>query len=246
MVMKRFFRLSTHTLSLSVSLLLAPACDRSEEPDAALQATPEPFSAFVVYVADGVWDPADPDAIPPTLEEIQRDLWGFDDGQIQAYEQEAAAFFLTRFGIDLADPALADSILYTPFGCDPRLGYRVVTMAGHTVDPEGWPMCDAGYLLTIIDPEGLDLGGEFAGQRAPAGTAMAFGRYTFETEREETVTVAFRSLTPYVNDPWGAATIRCEIDSPQLGSGQANLVFKLDQTGDGRFAAMIRNVLTFD
>lgn len=243
--MRRINKLSS---VLALALTLSAGCDQPDadaDADAATP-TPEPYSGFVVYVADGVWDPADPNYTLPTLPDAQRELWGFSDADIQQYELDAAAFYSERFGIDVNDPANAERLMYAPFGCDPRLAYRVVTMAGRTVPPQGWPVCDAGYLLTIIDPAGFELGGEFVGLTAPAGASMAFGRYHIETDTDEALTIAFKSLSPYVNDPYGIAAIRCDLDSPQLGKGQANLVFKLDQTPTGEFALMIRNVLTFD
>ncbi len=222
--------------------LLMTACDA---PDAAAPApTPEPFAGFIVYVADGVWNPATSEP-PLTLEQTQRERWGLSDAEIASYRAEAAAFYEQRFGVDIDDPANAERVHVLSFGCDPRLAYRVVTMAGREVPPEGWPICDAGYLVTITDPNGFELGGEFAGLHAPVGASMSFGRYQIDTGGEP-LDVAFRSLTPYVSDPYGAAAIRCEIDSPQLGVGEANLVFKLDQLPSGEFALMIRNVLTFD
>jgi hypothetical protein len=207
---------------------------------------PDPWSGFIVYVADGQWNPADPNFVAPTLEDVQRERWGLDDAGIAQFEQDATAFFVARFGIDIADPANAERLLITRFGCDPRIGYRVVMMADHVVPPEGWPMCDAGINVTVLDPAGFELGGELAGLSAPAGASMAYGRYQFETERGETIDVAFRAIAPYVNDPYGAAVIRCEIDSPQLGSGEAHLAYKFEQTPAGEFAVLIRNVLTFD
>jgi predicted enzyme related to lactoylglutathione lyase len=245
-MMLRIYRLPL-LLCAPLALALGAACDPSnEDADASVRQPPEPYSEVVVYVADGVYNPADPSVVPPTLEQNQRELWGLSDAEIAQYEVDAFAFYSERFGIDVDDPANADRLSLTRFGCDPRLAYRVVMMAGRVVPPEGWPVCDAGYLLTITDPEGVELGGEFQGQTAPVGASMAFGRYHIETDTDEAITISFRAISPYIADPYGNSAIRCELDSPQLGEGEANLVFRLDQRPSGEFAFSIRNVLNFD
>ena len=227
--------------TLSVALLFV-GCDAADEE--LLGAPPAPYTGLIVYVADGVWDPAGPDDPSLTLAETQREVWGLSEAEIEAFEAETTAFYAQRFGIDLDLDAPDASVQIRSFGCDPRLAYRVVAMAGREVPPEGWPVCDAGYLLTVVDPDGLELGGELAGSIAPAGASMAFGRYQIETDAEP-LTVAFKAVTPYLSDPYGDSAIHCELDSPELGHGEAYLVFSLDQLMSGEFAVTIRNVLTF-
>lgn len=229
---------------LIAGLMAVSGCDRAADDEPG--APPEPYSAMLVYVADGAWDPALVDEDTLSLERTQREVWGLEDADIDAFESEVRGFYSQRFGLDVDDPEAGERFVITTYGCDPRLAYRVVVMSEREVPPAGWPVCDGGYLLTIIDPEGVQLGGEFEGQVAPPGASMAFGRYHIETDTGEVLSIGFRSLTPYVSDPWGNASIRCELDSPELGTGVANLVYRLDQLESGEFTLMIRNVLTFD
>ena len=231
-------------LCLCLALTLLASCDEGTEDKAS--ATPDSYSALLIYVADGVWNPADAAAAEATLERAQREVWGLSDEQIAAYELETKGFFVERFGLDLDDPANAERLQLIPFGCDPRIAYRVVTMAGRSVPAEGWPLCDAGYLLTVIAPEGVELGGDFEGRLAPSGSTFAYGRYYIDAGAEQDMRIDFRSITPYLADPFGVSAIRCEVDSAELGSGEANIVYKLDQLPDSQFQVMVRNVLTFD
>ena len=225
--------------------LTTAACDGGDAPAPALAEAPAPYTNYLVFVADGVWNPADPSYTPQPLEEVQRELWGFDDEEIEAYAAKAAAFYLERFGVDILDPANAERVSVTEAGCDMRLAYRVVTMAGRAVPPEGWPLCSPGFTVAVTDPAGFELGGDWDGVLAPVGSSMTFGRYHIDTG-DEPLIINFEAMSPYISDPFGNIVIRCAIDNPELGSGQANLALRIDQTTAGDISVQFRNVLTFD
>jgi hypothetical protein len=236
--------MTTTPRTVILAALLSFACDEGSDPTHAAPA-PAGYSDYLVYIGDGSWDPADPSYTPPTLADIQRDLWKYSDAEVQQFEADAAAFFLARFGVDVDDPANAERIVFGPALADPRALYRVVTMAEREVPPEGWPVSDAALLVTIVDPAGFELGGEFAGVTAPAGSTMTFGRYHITTDTGEAIEIDFRSLAPYTIDAFGAAVVRCEVSSALLGEGEGNAMFRLSQGLDGTFSVTIRNVLTF-
>jgi hypothetical protein len=231
-------------MALLLGSLSVIACDDRQDP---VNATPAPngYSNLVVFLGDGTWDPADPNFTAPTMEEVQREKWGFSDAEIQQYEADAKAFFVERFGLDVDDPANADRLLWTPYAADPRMRYRVVSMANHVVPAEGWPVTDSAFLLSVVDPAGFELGGEFAGVMVPVGTRVTYGRYWFDTGEGDPISIDFRSIHPYGVDAFGVIPVRCELSSEQLGSGIANATGLLSQEPGGNFSLSAGNVLTF-
>ena len=236
---------------LALALLVIPSagCDAgsdSSTDSAAAAPAPDDYDHYIVYVAGGDYDPNDPDNPQPTLEQIQREVWGFSDAEIEAFEADAKAFYLERFGIDADDPANAERILLTTFTADPRARYRVATMSEHEVPTEGWPVSDGALNLVIVDPEGFELGGEFEGQHAPAGSFLSFGRYDIHLDDGEQLPIYFKSVSPIVVDPYGLGAFLCDLSSETLGEGQAYGVYQLTQQLDGTISAYGRNVLTFE
>jgi hypothetical protein len=234
-------------LALTLTSLLVVACDDGNRGDDPIGAAPAPddYSSYIVFIGDGTWDPADPSFTAPTMAEIQRELWNFSDAEIEQYEVEAKAFFAARFGIDIDDPANAERITFTSYAADPRMRYRIVTMANRVVPQEGWPVSDAAFLLIVADPAGFELGGEFAGFTVPAGTTMTYGRYHIDTGDGEPLLIDFQSLSPYALDAFGVGAIRCELFSDELGTGEANAAYRLIQKPDGNLELTASNVLTF-
>jgi hypothetical protein len=231
-------------IALTLTSILATACDDGKEPVNATPA-PEGYSNLIVFIGDGVWDPTDPNFVAPTMEEVQREYWGFSDADVQQYEADAKGFFLTRFGIDVDDPANADRILFIPYAADPRMGYRVVSMANRVVPAEGWPVIDAAYIVTIVDPAGFELGGDFAGVTVAADTRVTIGRYYIDTGEGDPLLIDFQSVSPYNLDPFGLGAIECELSSEQLGAGEAYAAYRLGQQPSGDFALTASTVLTF-
>jgi hypothetical protein len=236
-------KLSIVTAGLFALIL---GCDGGTSDDRAAAPPPDDYAHFIVLIADGTWDPADPDYHVPTLEEIQRDTWKFSDDDIARYEIDAKEFFVSRFGIDVDDPANADRMDFGPLVIDPRAGYRVVSMSNRAVPPAGWPLIDGSYVVTITDPEGLELGGEAAGIVAPVGSLLSYGRYAIATDDGEIIPIDFRSITPIVTAAGGLTVLQCELSSPEFGSGEAYAVGRQSQTTSGEFSFEIRNVLTFE
>jgi hypothetical protein len=155
-------------------------------------------------------------------------------GDIQQFEADAKAFFFDTYGIDVDDP-----IFFSPQAVDPRARYRVVSMTDRVVT-------DSAYILTIVDPAGFELGGEFVGIVAPVGASMAYGRYHIDTGEDEPIMIDLQSVSPYVTDPFGMVALRCDVFSEQLGSGESYVSGRYLQEPDGDFVTRINNVLTFE
>lgn len=206
---------------------------------------PENYSTFIVYVADGSWDPADTSYVPPTLEELQRDSWGWGDAEIATFEADAKAFFNSRFGIDVDDPANEGRLTFVPVVLEPRARYRVVTMSDRDVPPEGWLLSDGSFQVVFQDPAGYELGGDLPGIVVPAGGFLTWGRYQIETG-DEPIEIWFKSLSALVADATGLGSFRCELESEDYGAGISFGVFRQIQDTNGDIAFDIRNTLTFE
>src|SRR3990172_5517000 len=90
--------------------------------------TPDGFDKFLVYMAAGVYDPDEPNAL--TAETFQREIMGRSDEEIAQDRAAAIAFFNQRFGLNLTDPGglftsfTDNGVQFIPFMFDPRNEYR--------------------------------------------------------------------------------------------------------------------------
>ena len=259
--MKTPLQRSLRTLMLCAPLAsaaLVSACEGGSGGDGDAGADgaslPTEFAQYLVYVADGVYDPADPNWEEVTLEDVQRGDWGWNDQQIADFEQDAKDFFLERFGVDVDDPANEGRFHFAPVLLEPRARYRVTTMGGRDVGPEGWLLSDGAWQVIFDDPDGYELGGTLPGYVVPATGFLVYGYYQIvPTEGEgEPFFIGFKSFSPLITDPTGLGVFRCQIwaDPGELSeeahSGVAHGVFRLHQEDDGMTSFNIRNVLTFD
>ncbi|MBK8258927.1 MAG: hypothetical protein IPK82_40490 [Polyangiaceae bacterium] len=207
---------------------------------------PADYSGYLTFVADGSFDPADPNYTPPTLEDVMRDTFKLTDEEAVQVEAGAKAFFISRFGVDVDDPANQTRIFYLRSAVDPRANYRAVTFSGYNVPEEGFVMRDIGFGAVVTDPAGFDLGGEFAGIHVPPGTTLSYGRYRVQVSDTEAVEIGFAASAPGVPDMLGNTAFRCDLDSEVLGKGDASLVVNIGQDPNGLVHWHIRNVLLFN
>lgn len=216
--------------------------------------TPDGFDKYLVYMAAGVYDPADPDFVPPSGDFFQREIMGRTDEEIEEDKDNAIAFFAERFGIDVEDPA--SGVMFISFMLDPRNEYRAYTISRAGVPPSGYVVRDGGYMVSVMNPAGIDLGGEFAGTHVPMGSIVVFGDYNIKRGKQKhghrhghgknkNIIIHYQSLLPILppND-LGVMPFICEITS-EWGTGRAQGISASITLGDGRTHANIRNVLTF-
>ena len=113
--------------------------------------------------------------------------------------------------------------------------------------PEGWEVFDSNYSFLVVAPEGVELGGEFAGVRVPPGTILTFGDYVIvDANQVVQVRIRFKALRPLIpHSKSGMTLIECEADSPTLGAGLAVGVGIFGGSPDGRVRASGRNTITF-
>ncbi len=215
------------------------------------QGSPYPagFDGFVVAMIDTVIDPAEM-VFDGNI--FFQDILGMTPAETDAFEAEAVAFFEQRFGLNADDPRLSLTRAYV----NPELNYRVHHIAGRKIPPEGWALLDGSINLTVVDPAGVTLGGEFAGVHVPAGTLFPYGLYVIQPESpsqgsrisdttlSKPLLIHFRGFEPMLTGPTGASTLRCQLFSEDFGNGLAQGIFVAQPLPGGTVRVAARNVMT--
>lgn len=211
---------------------------------------PAGYQKFLVYMANGTYDPDDPNYTPPTGEFFQKQIMGRSDAQIADQRAQALAFFKQRFGLD---PANGD-VEITPFMFDPRNNYRAYVVGGETVPSTGWVVRDGGFNATVTTDTVLHgTYGGAAGKTVPAGTSVVFGDYNIDRRNrgghsQPPLLLHYQSQQPIsVPDQDGIQHFRCELIDPvtgQHGVAQGVIAPPRD-AGGNQIQVGIRNVITF-
>lgn len=223
--------------------------------------TPEPYSEYLVMVANGVFEPGPHPDVPGCGmlgifcdgDYFQEQIMERSPAEIAEQEAEAKAWFARRFGIDVDDPANADRVEFSTFMADPRWNYRVYTWSGRNVPSEGYEIRDGGWAVRIIDPAGYTLGGELDGVRVEQGDMAVFGNYNIVAtnpagESEEPVVLHYRAGSFMEINDIGNMYIDCQISRDGFADGQEGKAQGLaGATFDdvGRVHLTSRNIVTF-
>ncbi|MEE9355677.1 MAG: hypothetical protein V3U75_08830 [Methylococcaceae bacterium] len=171
-----------------------------------------------------------------------KNTMGLSEEEIEMSREKALAFYKKRFGLDIDDP----KVYFTGFQIDPAAGYKVIMATGKRNHlGKGYPIVDGGWAYAVVDPEGLDLGGEFEGTHVPAGTMFAFGNYVIKRGRgRKDLVLSYKSRGPM--QPVGTGgVINCEVSHPKFGEGVGWGYFEFHELANGQVSAQVRNVLTF-
>lgn len=220
--------------------------------------TPVGHDKYMVLMANGRYNPTDTNYQAPDYDHFTRDIMGWDDQQITAFEQRAQTFFRERFGVDVTAADLAGRVMMVPFMLDPRWEYRLYNSSGEQVPPEGWVVRDGGYQLVVVDPAGIDLGGEFLGQHAAPGAVAAFGKFNISrgpgnSHRHDDLVIHYQSREPVLHNSGfplhrtgtGALIAPFEVFHPDYGAGWGFAHIFEQNHPDGRRQTNNRNVMTF-
>jgi hypothetical protein len=213
-------------------------------------ANPAGYQKFLVYLANGTYDPNDPSYTAPTGEFFQKQIMGRTDAEIAEQRAQALAFFKQRFGLDPANGDVAISMSMF----DPRNEYRAYVVGGETVPSTGWVVRDGGFNATVTRDTVLHgTYGGAAGKPVPTGTAVTFGDYNIDRRgpgghSRPPLLLHYQSQFPIsVADQDGVRTFRCELIDPvtgQHGIAQGVIAPPRD-AGNGEIQISIRNTLTF-
>ncbi len=171
-------------------LMLGPGAQAREPKDrisSIFHPLPEGFAMYLTFMGTGLYDWNSPHPeIPGCFQQLCvgeyffDEILGLDDSEKRAWHNEALAFWSGRFGIDPYDPAWEGRVNAIPFFADPRNDIRAYSMAGTRIHREGWTVLDGGWLLIVTDPEGVELGGEYAGLHVGPNTVMGHGKYLIQ------------------------------------------------------------------
>jgi hypothetical protein len=245
-------------LSLVMLFSAGVAQSRNHKQDYTIYGTPVGHDKYMVLMANGIYDPNDPNYTPPDFEIFARDIMGWDDAEIAANQEKAKAFFARRFGIDPESPEHAGRVMMVPFMIDPRWQYRVYNSSGNYVPRQGWVIRDGGFQLIALDTNGVDLGGEFAGVHAPQGAIAAFGEYNILVEpalhkTPRKIVIHYESRKPVLQnsgfplDRSGKGTLIAPLDvyHPEWGHGWAFAHITDEVLPDGKQQTNNRNIVTF-
>jgi hypothetical protein len=231
-------------------------------------APPDPhgFNDYAVFMATGTV-PFEPHPIPEISgcggfifcdgKYFHEVIMGRDATEIDQEAAKAKEYFLDRFGIDVDNPALAGRVDFSSFYLDPRANYRIYTMAGEKIPAHGWEIRDGGFVALVIDPEGVELGGEFTGSglAIQPGGMLVYGNYNIQKTNSHgkpkgEIVYSYRSDMPMIVNDWGELVVNCQIsidgftDGEHDGKAQGmGLPLVPDAHG---FTLSWRNVLTLD
>ncbi len=220
---------------------------------------PAGFDHYILYMGTGVFDPFNPEPRPGVTgcaglfcdgNYFNKEVMKRTDAEIESLEVEAKAFFLTRFGIDVDDPDLQGRVILKRWGMNPDFEYRAYQISGMKVPPEGYRVRDGGWYMQITDPDGVPLGGEFAGTHGPANSFFFFGHYNIQIEKhghkhDEEIVIPYKALTPVTPQPDGSFLIRCELNHPEWGGGIVQGQVANITLPNGMVKGNGRNVVTF-
>ena len=207
--------------------------------------TPDEFSKVMMFMANGQTGLDGGEVFD--FDEFQFEVMGRSQAEVDQNLQDAKDFYLQRFGLDVDnDPGL----FLQPFALSRDARYRAYMISDDRVPSAGWEVRDGGYALVVVDPAGRTLGGEFAGQFAPAGSVAAFGDYNILKVNHGgqafgEIVMSYRSQVMIQPEADGTVTFACLLSSDEYGEGLAQGSARTVVDGDGVLTYNYRNVLTF-
>ena len=213
-------------------------------------------SAMFVLMANGAYDPEDPDFTPPDFDYFVNEIMQWSDEEITMFEADAKAFFIEKFGVDVEDPLYVGRVMMVPFMLDPRWEYRAYHSTEEKIPGRGWVVRDGGFQLVAIDPNGVELGGEFHGRHVPQGAIAAFGIFNIARQtKSETSELIFHyqsrepvvqnSGFPLQRDGNGVLIAPFDIFSDEYGHGWGFGHIWDTVNGTNTLQTNNRNIITF-
>lgn len=206
--------------------------------------TPTDLDKMLVYISTSPFTPVDGtflvDGMNGNGMHFQKDILKRTDSEIAQNKIDAINFFGNRFGINVTDPR----VHFMGYEILPELQYRAVMISGEEVPASGWPVHDGGWMVVVMDPQGIDLGGEFPGTHASPGTMFVYGNYLV-SKKPAPLLLNYQAKKPIVLDADGAFEVACEIFSKKYGHGQAIGGTLPVALPNGQMLINTRNVITF-
>lgn len=221
--------------------------------------SPSDFNKLSIYMATGLFDPNVSSPLPGVTgctgvfcdgEFFQYNISHRTPAQVAAIESGAKQYFLDQFGINVDDPALANRVMFKMFMVNPDFEYRLYELSGENVSKDGWIIRDGGYMLAVLDPNGIELGGVQAGTTVPKGAMAFYGNYNIlKTNKSGKPTgeliVYYQSIYPGITLPDGSFSFKCAVFNSKLGEGLGLGTINTIPQSNGLIRGNARNVITF-
>lgn len=161
--------------------------------------------------------------------------------------QEAAdtkAFIAERFGIDVDSMLAQGRVSFDNWELKQDILCRARVLSGAYVPEEGLPFRSGGYALIVTDPNGIVMGGEFAGVVLEAGAGVGKGYWTVTKKNNRKLRLGWKTKIP-LNRPISKSplfyTDVWDLDGPQTGTGTGIDSFKFND--DFTFTPLFRHVV---
>jgi hypothetical protein len=237
---------------------------RAEQRADSLGKVPAGFDQYLVYMATGTV-PFAPHPNPDITgcgtslfcdgDYFHEVIMGRDAAEVEAEAERAKTYFAGRFGLDVDALEAAGRMRFFSFFLDPRGEYRAYTIAGRRPPVEGWVIRDGGFVAEVLDPAGVELGGDFANSGlppVPMGGLLVYGNYNIlatnkSGKRKREIVIGYRSDMPMVANSWGELVINCQLSLDDFAygihGGKAQGMGLVNPTPNG-LALSWRNVLT--
>lgn len=219
------------------------------------RATPLGYNKYIIIMGNGSYNSPDGTRFLNGLEggdgiAFQHKVMGRSDAEIARLEQQAKSFFAQKFGLYAGSD---DRITFTGFQIDPRNNVRAYSVSDEDTPLSGWEVASGGWQMTVVDPEGLTLGGEFAGRaiHVDPGTFFVFGDHKIirseeedEGENEDAIVIRFKTGNPY-EMPKNGGLVLMDLESDEWGKGSIGGSIVNAVSDDGLLQSRLRSVITF-
>lgn len=199
---------------------------------------PTGTNAMVALSADGIFNPGDPNFLPPSGNDFDTTILGRTPADADARRALAFDFFLNTYGVDFnagtqldaSNWISADSkILLVYAMTDPRYDYKLNAISDVRIAPVNGEVFEAAYLMVVIDPAGATLFGTYggaAGVPVPRGTGALHGEL-------------FMTVPVLCNDnsiDWQVMNVMYQSIEPVLANTQDKVIYNDEVIANDRFS----------
>jgi len=219
------------------------------------RAAPLGYKKYIIIMGNGAYKSPDGTRFLNGLEggdglKFQRQSMHRSAREIARVEQEAKDFFLKKFGIYAG---VDERVMFTGFQIDPRNNMRAYSVSDENTPLSGWEVESGGWQMTVVSPDGLMLGGEFASRNihVDQGTFFLFGDLKIDRSGDEDdnkhqspIIIRYKTSNPFKDNNNGGL-ILLDLESAEWGEGAdgGSIVNTIDE--DGLLHSRLRSVITF-
>jgi hypothetical protein len=175
----------------------------------------------------------------PAIDLYYRDVRGFSDQEIAQQRQDASDFLMQRFGVDVDSPDYS----FNAFATNPLANYRAYLISGKATRRRGRVMADGGWICFVTNPDGVTLGGEFAGMEVPAGAILPWGSYFIKGRKP--IIINFQIAKPIIPGEFGVTCSECELQTSLFGAGVGLITTMATPMPNNQAQQSFRNIMTF-